>query len=315
VILLVGFLSGCGGIYACTTCQAPPSLALADVSMISANEGWAVGSQEGGGVMAHYQGGQWSPVQIPGGTEPLFSVDMLSASEGWAVGERGTILHYNSGQWGQDPSPTSSELSSVSMVSADEGWAVGPDVLLHYTNSPQNTFGDWAPVQPIPNLVSIAMDSASDGWAVGGGVIAHYHDGAWATVTPSFPLTGMLLIGVVMASPSEGWAIGNTDNTTDSGGQPVILHYQHGQWQLADTPLTAQDRLTAIALASPVEGWAMGTEGSASVILHYTRQNGWVRVTTPLKITFLGVSMVSPTDGWAVGEGNHFVHYEGGAWC
>jgi hypothetical protein len=159
------------------------------------------------------------------------------------------------------------------------------------------------------------MDSASDGWAVGGEVIAHYHDGAWTIVTPSFPLTGIALISVVMASPSEGWAIGNTERTTESSGPPVILHYRNGQWQLADTPLTSQDTLTAIAMASPEEGWAMGADGSASVILHYTRQNGWVRVTTPLKIAFHGVSMVSPTDGWAVGEGNNFVQYEDGSWC
>jgi hypothetical protein len=120
-----------------------------------------------------------------------------------------------------------------------------------------------------------------------------------------------MLISVVMASPSEGWAIGNTN----SGGQPVILHYQNGQWQFADTPLTAQDTLTTMTLASPEEGWAMGADGSASVILHYTRQHGWVRVTTPLKIAFHGVSMVSPTDGWAVGEGNNFVQYEDGSWC
>ena len=56
-------------------------------------------------------------------------------------------------------------------------------------------------VQPIPSLASVAMDSASDGWAVGSAVIAHYHDGAWTTVTPSFPLTGIMLISVVMASP------------------------------------------------------------------------------------------------------------------
>ena len=313
MILLVSFLSGCGGVYACTTCQAPPS--LAGVSMVSANEGWAVGRQEGTGIMVHYQGGQWSPVQSPGGTEPLSSVDMLSASEGWAVGEQGTILHYSFGLWGQEPNPTSSDLSSVSMVSTDEGWAVGPGAMLHYTKSPQYMDGTWTPAQPIPNLVSVAMDSASDGWAVGGEVIAHYHGGAWTTVTPSFPLTGIMLSSVVMASPSEGWAIGNPESPTDSGGPPVILHYQNGQWQLAATPLTAHDTLTAIALASPEEGWAMGTEGNASVILHYTRHNGWVRVTTPLTITFHGVSMVSPTEGWAVGEGNTFVHYEDGAWC
>jgi photosystem II stability/assembly factor-like uncharacterized protein len=134
IIPLIGFLSGCGGVYACTTCQTPPS--LAGVSMVSANQGWAVGSQEGTGIMVHYQGGQWSPVQIPGGTEPLSSVDMLSASEGWAVGERGTILHYSFGLWGQEPNLTSSDLSSVSMVSADEGWAVGPGAMLHYYEEP-----------------------------------------------------------------------------------------------------------------------------------------------------------------------------------
>ena len=309
MILLVGFLSGCGGIYACTTCQTPPS--LASVSMVSADEGWAVGRQGAGGIIVHYQGGQWSPVQIIGGAKPLSSIDMLSPSEGWSVGEQGTILHYSDGLWSQDSSPTPSDLSSVSMVSPTDGWAVGPDAMLHYTNSHHHTYGDWTPVQPIPGLVSVAMDSASDGWAVGGEVITHYHDGAWTTVTLSFPLTGIMLISVVMASPSEGWAIGNTD----SGGPPVILHYQNGQWQLADNPLTAHDTLTAIALASPEEGWAMGADGEASVILHYTRQNGWVRVTTPLKIAFHGVSMVSPTEGWAVGEGNNFVQYEDGAWC
>src|SRR5215469_16727473 len=62
-VLLVSFLSGCGaGITACTACHTPPS--LTDVSMVSANQGWAVGSLEGRGVLVHYQGGQWSPVQI-----------------------------------------------------------------------------------------------------------------------------------------------------------------------------------------------------------------------------------------------------------
>ena len=313
MIPLVGFLSGCGGIYACTTCQTHPS--LASVSMVAADEGWAVGRQAGGGILVHYQGGQWSPVQITGGAAPLSSIDMLSASEGWSVGQQGTILHYSDGLWSKDTSPTSGDLRSVSMASPTDGWAVGPGVMLHYTNSHHDAYGDWASVQPIPSLVSVAMDSASDGWAVGNEAIAHYHSGAWTTVNPSFPLIGIMLISVVMASPSEGWAIGNPDHTAGFGGPPVILHYHNGQWQLADNPLTAQDTLTTIALASPEESWAMGTEGDASVILHYTRNNGWVRVTTPLKIAFHGISMVSPTDGWAVGEGNNFVQYEDGAWC
>jgi hypothetical protein len=88
MMLLAGFLSGCGGIYLCTTCQASPS--LASISMVSADEGWAVGRQGAVAIIVHYQGGKWSRVyESSGYSEPLSSIDMLSASEGWSVGSMG----------------------------------------------------------------------------------------------------------------------------------------------------------------------------------------------------------------------------------
>jgi hypothetical protein len=53
-MLLASFLSACGGIYACTTCQMSPS--LASISMVSADEGWAVGE---GNSFVQYEDGAW----------------------------------------------------------------------------------------------------------------------------------------------------------------------------------------------------------------------------------------------------------------
>jgi hypothetical protein len=128
-----------------------------------------------------------------------------------------------------------------------------------------------------------------------------------------------------MVSATDGWAVGHALY------QAVILHYQGGQWQLADNPLTPTDTappstptdipptpgdtLTAMGMVSPDEGWALGYEGTTSLILHYTRQGGWASVATPLRITFHSLSMTSASDGWAVGDRDEFVHYEDGAWC
>ena len=91
--------------------------------MVSADQGWAVGSQ---GIILHYAGGSWR--RYPRRLDidlVLTSVQMVSASEGWAVGTGGTILHYQDGDWFEVESPTDQELSKLDMISAWDGWAVG----------------------------------------------------------------------------------------------------------------------------------------------------------------------------------------------
>lgn len=67
------------------------------VTMISPNEGWAVG------WYAHYP-------SITGVT----------------------ILHYTNGTWQTYSSPTQQHLQAVAMLSTGDGWAVGDRVILHY---------------------------------------------------------------------------------------------------------------------------------------------------------------------------------------
>jgi len=99
--------------------------------MVSANEGWAVGS---GGTILHYSGGSWGTVTSPT-IEWLSSVFMVIPGEGWAVGAKGTILHYSGGSWSTVTSPTTTNwLNSVFMVCTGEGWAVGDKgMILGYT--------------------------------------------------------------------------------------------------------------------------------------------------------------------------------------
>lgn len=156
------------------------------------------------------------------------------------------------------------------------------------------------------------MTSSGEGWAVGAGVIAHYHNGVWTTLDLSALPSRLALFSVAMVSASEGWAVGENPNT----GAPMILHYQNGQWQLDASPLNIPyGMLNAVAMVSPDEGWALGSDGSNSLIVHYTRAGGWVKVGTPLHIVFNALSMLSPTDGWGVGSNNNFVHYANGIWC
>src|SRR6266851_5259164 len=179
--------------------------ALRSISMVSSNDGWAVGYH----FMAHYDGTMWSLVDTPvtqhtdAADIDLISVKMLSHDEGWAVGnigqrsgqspsilpQKGVILHYSKGVWSIIQT-VPLILTDLSMVSAHEGWAVGAmrqsdTNFLHYSN------GRWILVAQPPhspkqgsgrqNVASIAMISAREGWGISKDGIYHYQNGSWST--------------------------------------------------------------------------------------------------------------------------------------
>jgi hypothetical protein len=266
--------------------------------MLSVNEGWAVGE---GGVILHYQNGQWmvatiikksSPFGSPLGID-INAISMLSASEGWAVGRDGLTAHYSGGKWTLvDQGNAHYSFFGVSMISADEGWARGwyykgeAVMFAHYQS------GTWTDMSNLgqQNLPSspdlgppqgISMVSANEGWAAGRG-IWHYCDGEWSQAVSVEELGGTLET-LSMLSPSEGWAVGF-----------VIWHYSKGQWSAVKSP---------VPLDAPAEA------------------------TAPYHYAFLtGISMLSSDEGWAIGNGANvasgphpltgyfFLHYQHGAW-
>lgn len=313
LLIVAAALSSCGGVYAIPDSHNPVIFSL---SMVSENEGWAVGVEDSyrtQGMLAHYQNGQWMSVTPPAATPGLYSVFMLSASEGWAVGYAGTILYYQSGRWSHVSSPVSTALYSVFMLSPDEGWAGGDAGLLHYQQ------GVWQVAQPqvSSRVRSIFMLSATEGWAVGlGGVMLHDTAGQWQVVQP-LQSGNANLTSMAFASAEEGWAVGEAG---------VILHYSAGVWsnarattsEISFSPMS-EVNFSAVALVSPTEGWAVGSTyinggGQTGAIFHYS-QGQWTQIASPTHSTWNTLAMVSADNGWTGGSQGTLLQYEDGKWC
>jgi photosystem II stability/assembly factor-like uncharacterized protein len=234
--------------------------ALTSVSMVSANEGWAVGY---GGIIFHYQGGEWQKVAGPTTGRSLYSLSMLDASDGWAVGydfnaQKDLFLHWDGNAWNELDAASSYFPSSVAMISATDGWAVGGPYYdpVRQKQVSATLHWDGSTWQAIDNpgegaLFSVDMLSSTDGWVVGhsgslgnDSIILHWDGVEWISV--SSPTTNSLA-SVSMTSGSDGWAVG------DYG---AILHWNGASRQLASSPTA--NHLTAVAMVAANDGWAMG---------------------------------------------------------
>ncbi len=151
---------------------------LANLKMLSANEGWAVGSLD----ILHYQNGSWTTSYSPvlGREQSIGVVNFAasSSSDVWAVGVNGLLMHYNGSEWSVVPSVTGETVGSAYMISLAEGWAVGGEgTILHYSGNKWTTYN--SPTSK--SLNAVKMVSPTEGWAVGeAGTILHYENGTWS---------------------------------------------------------------------------------------------------------------------------------------
>jgi hypothetical protein len=155
------------------------------LSMLSASDGWAAGSN---GTLYHYAGGLWRHWGKPMGAD-LYGIKMLSATNGWAVGWNvatdGTavVLHYDGATWTRvDIGRHVEWLHAIAMANPSDGWVVGgftgargSNLVLHFDGVRWRS----APVPTDAELDGISMVSPTDGWAVGLGVILRYHNSKW----------------------------------------------------------------------------------------------------------------------------------------
>lgn len=137
-----------------------------DLSMLSANNGWAVGLN---GSIAHWDGSVWTE-SVSSTSSTLNAIDMVDSNTGWAVGDDGAIQAWGGTAWATYPSPTSADLHNIDMISAGEGWIIGDGVILYWDGS------QWSHYTPplTDEFHAIDMVSAKDGWIVGNGSILQY---------------------------------------------------------------------------------------------------------------------------------------------
>ncbi|HEX8033294.1 MAG TPA: zf-HC2 domain-containing protein [Ktedonobacterales bacterium] len=300
---------------------------LSDISMVSADEGWAVGEmmaldttpmsngqprnswEVSGPLVLHYTHGSWQQVNVPAEKASAEKVKMVSADEGW-------MLLYG----GKHP------------VSSDPNQSVGYQYsLLHYQN------GTWDNVPMTfrkPQMAVSDLDARQPGdvWLVGfdnssGGtqaLAAHYSHGVWTPYTgatiiadPRELASGSDLNSVSELSPNDVWVAGGRG----------LYHFDGTHWTKAgiqgttgadgDTPSTPHS-FGLIAMVSPTQGWAFPDMGDPFVFQTYlkhgaTRQavrydHGVWQWTTlqpqgaTANMPIRDFARSSPTQGWAIAQ-------------
>ena len=266
---------------------------LNGVTVVSANDVWAVGSYDVSGkfktLALHWNGSQWTQVAstTPDDAYSVFNgVDADSASNVWAVGEgEGTLVaRLNGGVFEAVPSANSgtgaNELKSISAVSPNDIWAVGT--------------------------------------AEGDTLSMHWDGNTWTIVpTPAFPQEASL-DGVFAIATNDVWAVGFTSDPNSLDASNVILHWNGTAWTIVPSPNPGGNRLDKlhdVAAVSSNNVYAVGEYADTSgrefgTILHW---NGSVWSVVPNSCgPLFGISVLSATDIWAVGYQS--CHFDGTNW-
>jgi len=249
----------------------PSNQILNSVSMISSQEGFAVGEDGGGGPggcpspnnarIARWNGAAWNLLCSPS-NQILKSVSMLDADndgiaeDGFAVGERGgggdgactnnraRIIRWNGAAWNCVPSPSNQDLNGVAMLSVTDGFAVGTRGgggggactngrarIVRWNGA----VWDCLPSPSNQNLNAVSMlDIDGDGFA------------------------------------EDGWAVGDRFGNNPSGWH--FIQWNGAAWTpvAVNTPGTNAENLRGIDMVSATDGWAVGDNGE---MLHWDGLN------------------------------------------
>ncbi len=289
----------------CHWTPVPDPLAGADVflqniSMATAEDGWAAGTESNGSgmnvrcVLLHYTGGQWQRVALPPqiqGRSSCYRVRMSSPQEGWLLGQWGAssgvfpdmpqrLLHYDNGVWTQVESPIS-DLFDLAPTGPDDLWVAGVRVpasdpnhvarvnMAHYSH------GQWMTFQlDVYAEAWLHMNSPSDGWLIPNTLpieVLHYDGIAWrlSPFSAHTPASGI----VTVFDSGDAWTIAM--NQKDPPQVTGMQHYVDGQWQTVQWPFPDIFLSSELTRTAPGEYWAIGAHElggtySRTVLLYYT---------------------------------------------
>lgn len=204
--------------------------ALASVWGSGPSDVWAAGGQKDRGLVLHFDGKGWSPVET-GAKSFLWWIYGSGADDVYAVGDKGLILHYDGEAWTTVPSGTDRTLYGLWAAGPDDVWAVGGDpwgqpgdaVLLRGNAAGFHQVSVPSALLP-EGLYKIYGTPAGDVVAVGtSGTILRY-DGQWRrdAVPTSVPL-----VSLWGAGGERLYAVGGQ-------GTGVVLHYDGARWSQVD---------------------------------------------------------------------------------
>jgi hypothetical protein len=237
---------------------------LLGVAVLSAVNVWAVGWQDTGVLVEHYNGAGWTasrvPPSVPGSV--LNDVAALSWRRAWAVGatDQGAalILRHSTRGWRVVHTSGDSALTGVIALSPRNVWAVGRGGLVEYFNgtdwtrrsTPLGTGVDFTAIGRVPGTRQL--------WLIGtnqttGDPAAVYFNGRRFVARP--PLAGGSLIAIAASSGSDVWAAGRT-----GAGLGFAEHWNGHHWTItSNTDLTAGTIQSISPITNTRNLWATGT--------------------------------------------------------
>jgi len=180
---------------------------------------WAVGgateSPDTGGVIWHYDGVNWTSVDLsgvrPAGVPQLFKVWGRATDDVYAVGFRGIVLHWNGGAWSvvTTPNINDRQLFTVHGNASRVGTVGG--FFLEGLLLEREGAGDFLLASPSasPQLNGIFYSADAQAVAVGNGLsVATRDTGGWTTVDEGNDDQGRDFHAVWVDSEDGIWAVG-----------------------------------------------------------------------------------------------------------
>jgi len=261
---------------------------LFEVSVVSANDVWAIGTRNNRTLAIHWNGVQWSIAATPNhgiNENYLVDVEAVASNDAWAVGyfRNGPpyasipfIVRWDGKTWNQVQAPNtgifSNVLTSVDAVSANDIWAVGYSMEQNAPASLTRTLtihwngNTWSVVPSgfFNQLTSVSAVSSNDVWAVGSNelymISIHWNGSNWSEVLlPDIANNLIYLNDVDAISSNDVWAVGYYESLEVGGTVPLILHWDGTQWNEVKRDWgTPPDFLYTVAAVSSTDVWASG---------------------------------------------------------
>jgi hypothetical protein len=257
---------------------------LKSVSVVSANNAWAVGlSALKSGLIFHWNGKRWSYLNVTG---YFNGVAARSATDVWAVGATSQFsdsqplaLHWNGRSWTRVPTPAlkiGGYFTAVAGSSAGSVWAVG------------------------------LAGPGRGGIATAAQLLEHWNGKRWTVQHfPSLPGGGQFS-GVAALSAGNAWAVGST------GSQTLAEHWNGAKWSRWASPNllpgVGASTLSAVTVIAANNAWAVGSvylpDGSSRTLTAFWNGHRWRLVASPSRgddAALFGVAASWTNNIWAVG--------------
>ncbi|MCW2925998.1 MAG: hypothetical protein JWM98_3402 [Thermoleophilia bacterium] len=316
-----------------TLTRASDGQRMADVDMLTASNGWAVGQT---GAIRRWDGTSWS-TQASGTAASLTGVAVPTASKVFVATNTGNIRATFDGGSTWSTQYTGTNFLDVDAVSATVAWAVGNAGVIAATSNGTA----WAPqtsgvTEPLAGVIGL---SASTAVAVGdqGRIVRTTNGGtSWATVASgvAYSLNDIDGSATWLVASGDGGAIQSFDagaTWSAFGGLPgtvpyyatavqnpstVVLLGAYGEIQRSTNGGTSWSRVDSVYdnrfRAAALVGGTLLTSGDGAQLLSSTDLGTTFAASAEFTPTLYGVAADGRDEAWVVGSGGVIRHTSDG---